>query len=340
MQALGATSAPLYGRFTAGILVLAPLNYAEVAAFYRDSPAYNTETILTMYGVFGGTPRYHALVDTTLPFGQEIVNLLLRSGGALENEVAFLLSSEQIRDPAPYHAVLRAIAAGETQFGGILNTTGTERGALSYYLSTLTDLGWIRREFPFEETSERRALYQIADPFLSFWYRFIRPLSSAVSFSDPQALYEVRIEPFLSDYMGRIALEPICHQWLQRQAETVLGLRLTGAGRWWSRDGQLELDIVAHRLDGGYLFGECKWSANRPIGTDVYAQLLSKVARLPDARWRQKPEYILFSVGGFTPELRTLASNPDNHLYLVGPDILLPTAEPAYSRHENDEETS
>jgi hypothetical protein len=31
----------------------------------------------------------------------------------LENEVRFLLGSEQIRDPAPYNAILAAIAGGK-----------------------------------------------------------------------------------------------------------------------------------------------------------------------------------------------------------------------------------
>ena len=324
MRALGAQSAPLYGRFTAGVLEIAPLRYDDMAAFYQNSPQYDRSQILIMYGVFGGTPRYHALVETDRPFGEEIVNLLLRPGGALENEAAFLLGSEQIRDPAPYNAVLAAIARGETQFGGILNASGAERGSLSYYLSALMELGWVEREFPFEETSERRALYKVSDPFVAFWYGFVRPLASAVSFDDPQAVYDAHIAPRLADYMGRYALERICHQWLRRHGAATLGESIAGAGRWWSRDGQTELDILARLHSGAYLLGECKWSANRPLGTDVYGQLLAKAARLPDAKWRHEPRLILFSVSGFTTELQTMAVNADNRLYLVGPHALLP----------------
>jgi uncharacterized protein len=324
MQALGAESAPLFGRFNAGILLLPPLGYQEVADFYKGSSQYDIPRTLTMYGVFGGTPRYHALVDTDRPFGEELVDLLLRPGGALESEVSYLLSSEQIRDPAPYNAVLGAIAQGETQFGGIMNALGIDRGGLSHYLSTLLELGWIRREFPFEEKSERRALYQVADPFLTFWYRCIRPLSSAAMFADPQALYESRIAPHLSAYMGRYVFESICCQWLQRYGESVLGVSLVDAGRWWSRDGQIELDVVAKRASGGYLFGECKWSASSPVGMDVYTQLLGKVARHPEARWREGAGYVLFSLGGFTSELEAVAAGSGGNLHLVGPEALLP----------------
>ena len=235
----------------------------------------------------------------------------------LENEVRFLLGSEQIRDPAPYNAVLGAIASGETQFGGIQQQTGTERGVLSFHLKTLLDLGWIRREFPFGETSDRRALYQVADPFLAFWYRFVAPLASALQFSDPQRVYAERVAPFLADYMGWNVFEAICHQWLQRHAQERLGLTIRRMGRYWSRDGRTELDIVAE-LDGGtFLFGECKWSANAAIGLSVYAGLKAKVQSLPEAKWRNKAACVLFAVGGFAPELRTLAAQPEERLYLV-----------------------
>lgn len=324
MEALGAESAPLFGRFTGGIFRLPPLRYDEVAAFYYGSPAYkDLALILTMYGVLGGTPRYHALVDTDRPFGDEIVDLLFRPRGALEAEVSFLIGSEQIRDPAPYNSVLSAIAGGATQFGEIMTLSGTERGSLSFYLKILMDLGWVQREFPFEETSEKRALYQVADPFLAFWYRFVQPLSSARSFMEPAALYRKEVEPLLSDYMGRYVFESICHQWLEKNAYDKLCLNVTGAGRWWSRDGQTELDVMAKLREGTYLFGECKWSSNTPVGMDVYAKLLSKVERLPEARHKKDATTILFSVGGFTQDVTAFAASPENRLHLVGPETLL-----------------
>ena len=325
MAALGTENAPLFGRFTAGTFRLGPLRYDEIAAFYDGSPAYtDVADRLLMYGVLGGTPRYHALVDTSRPPADEIVALLLRPRGALEGEVGYLLGSEQIRDPAPYNATLAAIAGGATGFGDILTLSGAERGVLSFYLRTLIDLGWVRRELPFEETSEKRGLYQIADPFLWFWYRFVQPLAPSLPFADPAALYQSRVAPFLSDYMGRYVFEAICGQWLQRHAASTLALDLAGAGRWWSRDGQVEMDILARRADGGYLLGECKWSRNSPVGVEVYARLLAKAERLPDARIRQEPKYVLFSVGGFTGDLTTLARDRRNRLHLVGPDALLP----------------
>jgi len=66
-----------------------------------------------MYGVFGGTPRYHAFVDTSQPPAEEIVALLMQPRVILEYEVRFLLGSEQIRDPAPYNAILPRLPASK-----------------------------------------------------------------------------------------------------------------------------------------------------------------------------------------------------------------------------------
>ena len=323
MEALGAESAPLFGRFNGGRLLLTPLSYEDVAAFYQDSPQYDLRETLTMYGVLGGTPRYHAMVDPSRPMAEEIVDLLMRPRSALENEVRFLLTSEQIRDPAPYNALLSAIAAGHTQFAALQQQTHTETAALSYSLRTLLTLGWIQREYPFEETREKRALYRVSDPFVTFWYRFVAPLTSALQFSDPARVYAAHVAPFLADYMGWHVFEDICRQWLQRHAEAHLGLVIQGAGRWWSRDGRVELDIMARLDTGNYLYGECKWSQDRPVGLPVYTALQAKVAQMPQEEQRRDARFLLFSVGGFSPDLHTLAADPASRLALVsGPDLL------------------
>jgi AAA+ ATPase superfamily predicted ATPase len=175
----------------------------------------------------------------------------------------FLDSGIPIRDPAPYNAILAAIAGGETNFNGIQQLIGVERGALSGSLRTLLELGWIRREFPFGESSERRGLYRVADPFLTFWYRFVAPLASALQFSDPTTVYAAHVAPRLSEYMGWSVFEMICGQWLQRNAQQRLGLNVRQMGRCWSRDGRTEIDLMAELDDETFLFGECKWRTER-----------------------------------------------------------------------------
>ena len=87
--------------------------------------------------------------------------------------------------------------------------------------------------------------------------------------------------------------------------------------RYWSRDGRTEIDLMAELDDGTFLFGECKWRTERVTRLSDLSALQAKVASLPEARWRDKPSYILFALGGFSPELQQLAAVPAERLYLV-----------------------
>src|SRR5579871_44309 len=51
MAALGNESAPLFGRFNAGILRVEPLGYEDVATFYQRCPLYGLREKLLMYGI-------------------------------------------------------------------------------------------------------------------------------------------------------------------------------------------------------------------------------------------------------------------------------------------------
>lgn len=324
MAALGAETSPLYGRFTA-VLRMEPMRYDDVSAFYEGYTGYGAIEKLLMYGALSGTPRYHAMVDADKPWNEQIVDLMMRPGSPLETESRFLLSSEQIRDPSPYNAILGAVAHGRTQYGQILSATGIGGTVLASFLKTLIGLGWIRQERSYGEATDRRSIYRLADPFLTFWYRFGAPLASALQFDDPQRVFEQRVAPYLEDYMGWSVFEGVCGQWLQRHAKVTLGLTIRRLGRYWSRDGSNEIDLLADLDDGSRLFGECKLSARSEVGVDVYMSLRGKVAWLPQARWGGA-SYALFSMGGFTDELRRLAS-AERFLHLIDGEMLYPGAE-------------
>jgi AAA+ ATPase superfamily predicted ATPase len=316
MAALGNESAPLFGRFNAGARRLEPMRYDDVAEFYRHAPRFGTREKLFMYGALGGTPRYHAMVDENAEWDDELVNLLMRPGAPLENEVRFLLSSEQVRDPAPHNSILWAIAHGRTKYGEIGNATGIDHAALAYPLRVLQELDWVRKEHPYGEKSEKRALYRIGDPFLSFWYRFVAPNGSALQFDDPRRVFRDRVAPYLSDYMGWAVFEGVCAQWLKRRAREELGICLLDLGRYWNRDGTNEIDLVGRLDRGNMLFGECKWSENREVGLDTYIDLRTKVAALPERHWAEGAVYVLFALGGFTESLMNLAKSESN-LHLI-----------------------
>ena len=74
---------------------------------------------------------------------------------------------------------------------------------------------------------------------------------------------------------------------------------------------------MAELDDGTFLFGECKWRTESITRLNDLSVLQAKVASLPEARWRNQPRYILFALGGFSPELQQLAADPAERLSLI-----------------------
>ena len=130
--------------------------------------------------------------------------------------------------------------------------------------------------------------------------------------------------PRLAEYMGWSVFEQICGQWLERHAVERLGLHLRRMARFWSRDGRTEIDLMAELDDGHYLFAECKWRPQSLTRLGDLSALQARVASLPEAGWRDRPTYLLFTVGEFAPELRQLAAEPGERLLLVSRADLLP----------------
>lgn len=257
-------------------------------------------------------------------------SLTPRAGGATTfrisppprcNAARSLLGSEQLRNTAPFNAVLKAIAGGRGRRSEIADVTGLSANSLTYPLDTLIELEWTRRERSFGETTDRRSRYRIADPFLNFWYRFGATNASAFRFEDRMEVFRRAVEPQLSDYMGRYVFEEVCTQWLRANGRRTLGLEVLDVARYWSRDGVTELDQFAGLEDGSLLFGECKWSLSKAVEVAVYAKLRAKVESLPHDGWKRNARFILYSVGGFTEGMRKLAAAEGN-VHLVEGDRL------------------
>jgi hypothetical protein len=87
--------------------------------------------------------------------------------------------------------------------------------------------------------------------------------------------------------------------------------------RYRSRDGRTEMDLVAEVDGGTFLFGECKWRTERVTRLNDLSVLQAKVASLPETRWRSQPYYVLFALGGFSPQLKQLAADPQERLILI-----------------------
>lgn len=242
MEALAGASQPLYGRFTSR-RKLQPMAYYDTALFYQESD-WSIRDKLTAYGVLGGTPKYHATFSLKTDLASNIICHVLSPDGLLHNEPEVVICSSSIRDPAIYNSMPQAVANGETRRSEIEQRAGVTPSQFGFCSQTLMDMEWMGREKPFGEDSAKRSIYTITDHFIHFWYRFVSTLAGELEFRDTEEVYAARVEPYINDYMGRYVFEDICMQYLKKYAANRHGLQIRNAGRFWSRDGAVEIDIV------------------------------------------------------------------------------------------------
>jgi AAA+ ATPase superfamily predicted ATPase len=165
---------------------------------------------------------------------------------------------------------------------------GKPSGSLTRPLANLIELGYVRKEIPFAESerSSKRTLYRIADPFLSFYFRFLQPNRSLLELGLVDPVNERVMQEFPSHVAG---------VWEVLARQSVPFLRLGGtqwgaAARWWGAgaDGSLDFDVVAESLDKkSVLIGEAKWSEKDPDAEHWGDRLRNRATAAPFVKGRK-----------------------------------------------------
>ncbi|WP_255171207.1 ATP-binding protein [Natrononativus amylolyticus] len=306
-----AGGSPLYGRRTATI-DLKPLSVRNARDFF---PAYDTDTAVKAWAVYGGTPYYLQTIDPEEPLETNVQRSILSEQGLLYAEPEFLLRTE-LRQPNTYFSILRALAHGRRTPNEIAGMAGVESGSLSTYLQKLQRLRLVERHIPVTEspTTSKRGRYRIADPFFRFWFRFVYGNQDRLQLLGEDAYTEV-VAPDLADHVSPL-FERLCQQALPQ----LIDRRFLNVGQWWFKEH--ELDVLG-LTNEGLVAGECKFTST-PVSEGVLAALERTVGHV---RWGNAPEdsttqYVLFSKSGFTDDLKRRANERDDVSLYGIPDIM------------------
>lgn len=310
-----AYKAPLYGRRTAQMKIL-PFDFEETCRYFKN---FSDEDKALVYGIVGGTPQYLLQMNDELSVEDNIKNTYLNPTSALFEEPENLLKQE-VREPALYNAIITAIATGASRMSEISTKVGEETNICSAYVKNLVSLGIIQKETPYGEKESRKSLYSIEDNMFRFWYRFVSQNNSIIARGAADLVYK-RIEPFLSDYMGKV-FEEICKQYLWKLLLTgKCQVEFSSLGRWWGNDpvekSQAEIDIIAEQDKSKALFGECKWTNEK-----VDISVLETLVKRSELFSYKKVHYYLFAKSGFTKGCIDQAKEMDNVTLVNYKDIV------------------
>ena len=307
-----AYDSPLYGRRTAQIR----LKQIPFAYYHQFFPDKSRKELIEMYAVTGGVPKYIELFSQSKDIYSAIETCVLNRSGYLYDEPYFLLQQE-VSEVGSYFSIIKAIAAGNTKLSAIAGVLEVKSTSLTKYLKTLIDLDILEREVPVTEDSpekSKKGLYKIKDNYLRFWFAFVYPNMSFIESGHGRIVMDKIRKSLVRNHIAFV-YEDICRERMwEINAEGVWPFYFSKLGRYW--DSKEEIDIAAIDPDGkNLILGECKYW-QEPVGVSVLRELEAKAKMVSWEKEKRKTWFVLFSVNGFTEDLRAeAAARTDLRLY-------------------------
>lgn len=233
---------PLFGRATTKIH-LQPFAADKLISLVEQAPVkISNDDLLALYSITGGVALYVAdFVDNGIFHKEQMFEWTVRPGSLFLSEGYDLLRLEVEAGQSTYISILRALAHGQTQAPRIADLIGVS--PLNSYLERLELYGFIEKMRPIlAKPNSRSVRWQICDPFLRFWFRYIEGNQdliengmSSVLVQDIAESYETFSGPMLERFF--------------RQKSIRTG-KYTTVGSWWKQkrgaQGDLnEIDLIA-----------------------------------------------------------------------------------------------
>ena len=281
------------------------------------------------YAVTGGVPKYLEFFQDDRNLLNHIKDVVLSKNGFLYEEPNFLLKSESMT-AVNYFSIIKAIADGSHKLGKIAGALGQETSALTPYLSTLSELGFVEKRTPITEKNpekSRKGLYFIADNFIRFWFRYVYPYKGELELDNMQIVLDEIQKDFIGKFVA-FAYEDICKDIFAKLCKGGdISFTPSRIGSYWLNDidGDTEIDVMAVDQQTKRIFaGECKYH-NKAVDAPVYFALKEKVAHADEIRKAYPNHTVIFGIfskSGFTQRLLDAADENPDLLLFEGDHIL------------------
>ena len=309
---------PLYGRRTSQIR-LTPLPFTDI----YSSTDLTFDKAVEQYSVTGGIPKYLEFFENNHELMYELKKNVLSKSGFLYEEPFFLLKSEAMT-AVNYFSIIKVIADGNHKLGKIAGFLGQESSALTPYISTLVELGFVEKRTPITEKypkKSRKGLYFIADNFIRFWFRYVYPYKGELELDNIQIVVDEINKDFNTKFVAFV-YEDICKEIFATLCKNgKILFSPSRIGSYWLNDydSDTEIDVMSIDSKNKRIFaGECKYHI-KPVDAPVYFDLKEKITNLNEIR-KTFPGYDIiygiFSKSGFTQRLMDIAKE-NQGLFLI-----------------------
>jgi AAA+ ATPase superfamily predicted ATPase len=199
----------------------------------QDNNCYRADDLLLWWCLSGGIPKYLEWLNDSR---ENVFDALISASSPLMKEGTHRLVEDFGSAHRAFFDVLGAIAMGHTTRARIETYLDTGVGPVLEKLETDFDIIRKMRPITSKETS-RDVRYEMLDPFLNFWFRFIYANRSAVEMENYEYIRKVILRDF-STFSGKE---------LETLFESILieSKQFNRIGGYWDSKGENEIDIVA-----------------------------------------------------------------------------------------------
>lgn len=289
-------------------IYLESFQFLELVQYFPD---LSIGDIIQIYALLGGVPGYLKHWDCDKTVEQNIIRLFLEPDAILGQEAVHYMKTT-LRELSLYNTVLCAMTGGVTRLNDMYAATGFSRAKISVYMKNLKQLGVVSKGKTLSlkcHDQEIKGMYEITDPLVHFWYRFIYPRQSLWQTLSAEEFYQKVIREDLENYTA-IYFDRVCIQYLELMNRYKrLPVHYEKAGSWYGKEGWIPL--LAKDGEGRVLTMYTKWRDEPFTSQDLEEILhyLMKAGINPDC-------YYLFSKSDFEESLRGKADFVKN-IHLV-----------------------
>ncbi len=259
-------------------LYLEPFKLYEVEQYLESKKIFwSRYDIAECYMIMGGIPYYLSLLNSRFSYTQNIDRLFFKRRGELWDEFGHLYKT-LFTNSDSYIKVVEALSRkrGGLTRSEIAQKTGlAPNGALSKILDNLVSSGFVRLSI-FYGRKKKDALYQLADYYSAFYYRFIKD-----NYGKDEHFWSNSVDNPKRRAWSGLVFEQLCKDHIS-QIKQKLGISgvLTEEYTWYSHGNKelgipgAQIDLLIERRDRVINLCEMKFSINEFIIDKDYNMVL------------------------------------------------------------------
>ena len=250
----------LHNRITHS-MHLHPFNLAQCEEYFQArGMAWDRQSIMQAYMVFGGVPYYLSLIKPSESVAEAIDRLLFSPQGELREEYRRLFSS-LFSNPEPYMTIVRALANhryGLTRDELAEHLGKSDGGGLTKLLDNLEKCDFIcYHRVRLKKINKTGGYYALSDSFVQFYHTYLDTPSN-----DEHYWSHNLLSPKTNTFFG-LAFERVCMSHIP-QIKKAIGIDQIGTEyySWRSTDKEqkAQIDLLIERADRIINLCEIKYS--------------------------------------------------------------------------------